>query len=106
MKYLGVESSKPRIGVFDFTGCQGCQLQLANKEETLVPFLQAIEVVNFREISSEADDNYDIALIDGCITRDDEVERIQKIRARATVLVALVCSTLTRIVSVKPPRRS
>jgi coenzyme F420-reducing hydrogenase gamma subunit len=89
MRYLGIESTRPRVGVFDFTGCQGCQLQLANKEETLVPFLQAIEVVNFREVSSDASDDYDIALIDGCISRDDEVERIQRIRANAKVLVAL-----------------
>ncbi len=89
MKYLGIESTRPRVGVFDFTGCQGCQLQLANKEETLVPFLEAIEIVNFREVSSEASNDYDIALIDGAITRDDEVERIRAIRARAKVLVAL-----------------
>lgn len=89
MRYLGIQSSRPRVGVFDFTGCQGCQLQLANKEETLVPFLQAIEVVNFREVSSAASDDYDIALIDGCITRDDEVERIRAIRGRAKILVAL-----------------
>jgi coenzyme F420-reducing hydrogenase gamma subunit len=89
MKYLGIEPARPRVGVFDFTGCQGCQLQLANKEESLVPFLRAVEVVNFREISSEASDTYDIALIDGCITRGDEVERVRAIRANAKVLVAL-----------------
>jgi sulfhydrogenase subunit delta len=89
MKYLGIRSTRPRVAVFDFTGCQGCQLQLANKEETLVPFLQAIEVVNFREVHSAGSDAYDIALIDGCISRDDEVERIRQVRARAKVLVAL-----------------
>jgi len=89
MKYLGIEFTRPRVGVFDFTGCQGCQLQLSNKEETLVPFLQAIEIVNFREVTSDSSNDYDIALIDGAITRDDEVERIRAIRARAKVLVAL-----------------
>ena len=89
MRYLGVQPSKPRIAVFDFTDCEGCELQLANKEETLVPFLSAVEVVNFREVSSDRRDDYDIAFIEGACTRADEVERMKTIRANAKVVVAL-----------------
>jgi sulfhydrogenase subunit delta len=89
MKYLGIEPHRPRVAVFDFTGCEGCELQLANKEETAADFLRAIEVVRFREISSAASDDYEIALIDGAVTRHDEVRRLQEIRERAKVLVAL-----------------
>ena len=89
MKYLGMEPSRPRIAVFDFTGCEGCELQLANQEETVAAFLKAVEVANFREISSAASDDYDIALIDGSITRNDEVRRLHDIRQRAGLLVAL-----------------
>lgn len=89
MKYLGIEPIRPKVGVFDFTGCEGCELQLANKEESLAAFLSAIEVVNFREVSSDASDDYEIAFIDGAITRDDEVERLKKIRAQAKLVVAM-----------------
>jgi len=89
MKYLKVEPVRPRVGVFDFTSCEGCELQLANKEDSLVPFLKAIEVVNFREVSSYKGDNYDVALIEGCVSRDDEVERLKKIREKAKILVAI-----------------
>ena len=89
MKYLGMEPARPRVAVFDFTGCEGCQLQLANKEETLVDFLKAIEVVKFREVSSGRGDGYDIAFVDGSITRQDEVERLQEIRERAKIVMAL-----------------
>jgi sulfhydrogenase subunit delta len=89
MKYLGIEPGRPRIAVFDFTGCEGCELQLANKEDTLTDFLNAVEVVNFREVSSAAGDDYEIALIEGAITRSDEVARLQHIRERAKVLIAL-----------------
>lgn len=91
MRYLGIESQRPRIAVFDFTGCEGCQLQLANKEETLADFLGAITIVSFREISSSVEGEYDIALIEGAITRSDEVERLLAIRAGASLLVALGC---------------
>ncbi len=89
MKYLGIEPGKIKIGAFDFTCCEGCQLQLANKEDSLVDFLNLLEVVNFREISSYRGEDYDIALIEGSITRGDEVERLKKIRAQARVLVAV-----------------
>ncbi len=89
MKYLGIERTRPRVAVFDFTGCEGCELQLANREDTLVAFLSAIDVVNFREISSEASDDYDVALLDGCITRSDEVTRLRQIRKQAKLVVAM-----------------
>jgi len=89
MKYLGFESARPRVAVFDFTGCEGCELQLANKEETLAPFLDAVEIVTFREVSSAESIEYDIAFVEGAISRQDEVERIKLIRERASVLVAL-----------------
>jgi len=89
MQYLGIELKKPRIAVFDFTSCEGCELQLANKEETLPDFLRAIEIVRFREVSSEERDDYEIAVIEGAVTRADEVDRLEKIRNRAAVVVAL-----------------
>lgn len=89
MKYLGIQPHRPRIAVFDFTGCEGCELQLANKEETLAAFLNAVEIVEFREVSSAVGGAYEVALIEGAISRQDEVERLQKIREQAAVLVAM-----------------
>jgi coenzyme F420-reducing hydrogenase gamma subunit len=89
MKYLGIEPKKPRVAVFDFTSCEGCELQLANKEETLVDFLGSIEIVDFREISSDRSNEYDIAMVEGSVTRSDEIERLLNIRERAKTLVAL-----------------
>jgi sulfhydrogenase subunit delta len=89
VKYLCFDVQKPRIAVFDFTSCEGCELQLANKEETLLEFLSAVEVVDFREISSLRGAEYEIALVEGSITRGDEIERLKAIRRQARVLVAL-----------------
>jgi coenzyme F420-reducing hydrogenase gamma subunit len=89
MRYLGIEPQKLKIAVFDFTSCEGCELQLANKEDSLHHFLKLIEVINFREVSSARGDDYDVALIEGAISRDDEVQRLQAIRTRARVLVAM-----------------
>lgn len=89
MEYLGIKPNKPKVAVFDFTGCEGCELQLVNKEDTLLDFLTAIDLRGFREASSVINEDYDIALVEGSITRDDEIKRIEKIRSKAKVLVAM-----------------
>ena len=43
----------------------------------------------FRLISSDKDDDYDIAFVEGSITTNGEVERLKKIRKNAKILVAL-----------------
>lgn len=89
MRHLCIEPQRPKIAVYDFTSCEGCELQFANKEETLIDFLGAVEIIDFREISSESGDDYEIAFVEGAISREDEVERLLSIRERAKTLVAL-----------------
>ena len=102
MNHLGIKTEKIRVGSFDFTCCEGCQLQLANKESTLPEFLSLLDIRNFREISSERHDDYDIALVEGSITRSDEIERLRAIRARAKVLVAFgTCACFGGVNSLK-----
>ena len=80
---------KPKVGVFSFTGCEGCQLQILECEDELLSILGLIDLVVFREAMDKISDNYDIAFIDGGITHPSEIERIKKIREQASVLVAL-----------------
>ena len=102
MNHLGFQMEKVKIGSFDFTCCEGCQLQLANKESTLPDFLALLDIRNFREISSERFDDYDIALVEGSITRSDEIERLKAIRKQARVLVAFgTCACFGGVNSLK-----
>jgi coenzyme F420-reducing hydrogenase gamma subunit len=95
MNYLGIPLDKPKVGVFGFTGCEGCQLQIANKEDTLAALLAAIDIRNFRLISSDKTDDYDIAFVEGSIVTDEEVAELKKIRAQAKILVAMgACAIL------------
>jgi len=70
---------KPKVGVFSFTGCEGCQLQILECEDELLSILGLIDLVVFREAMDKISDNYDIAFIDGGITHPSEIERIKKI---------------------------
>ena len=93
---------KQRVAFFDFTCCEGCQLQIANFGEDLLEILEKIDVVMFREVMSEKSENYDIAIIEGSITTPHDVKRIKEIREKAKVLIALgSCATIGGINGMK-----
>lgn len=89
-------AKKPRVAFFDFSCCEGCQLQVANLGEALLDILSLVDVVEFREVMSEkSGDDYDIAIIEGSITTRREVEKIKKIRSIAKLLIAYgSCATI------------
>jgi len=93
---------KPRVGIFDFAGCEGCELQIVNLEEDLVGLLEHVDVVSWREAMKEHSDEYDIAIIDGGITRECDEARLKEIRANAKILIALgACACNGGIMSMK-----
>ena len=86
--------SKPRVAIFDFACCEGCQLQIVNLEEDILDLIGAVDVVEWREAMSEQSEEYDIAIIEGSITRPEDEERIKDIRSKAKVLIAIgACAT-------------
>jgi len=94
--------AKPKIAIFDFACCEGCQLQIVNLEEEILDLLGGADVVEWREAMSEKSDEYDIAVIEGSITRLEDEERIKMIRSRAKVLIALgACAVIGGINKLK-----
>jgi coenzyme F420-reducing hydrogenase gamma subunit len=87
--------SKPRVAIFDFACCEGCQLQIVNLEEDILSLIGAVDVVEWREAMSEQSHEYDIAIIEGSITRPEDEHRMQIIRSRAKIVIALgACATI------------
>ncbi len=80
---------KPKVGIFGFTGCGGCQLEILNLEDQLLDLVSAVDIVHFTEAITEHSDDYEIALIEGSITTEHDVERIEKIGSIANVIVAV-----------------
>lgn len=87
--------SKPRVAIFDFACCEGCQLQIVNLEEEILDLIGAVDLVEWREGMSEQSSEYDIAIVEGSITRPEDAARLDVIRSRAKILVALgACATI------------
>ncbi|MBL7106287.1 MAG: hypothetical protein ISS77_01600 [Phycisphaerae bacterium] len=93
---------KPRVAIFDFACCEGCQLQIVNLEEEILDLIGAVDVVEWREAMSEQSHEYDVAIIEGSITREEDEKRLEVIRSRAKVLIAIgACATIGGINKLK-----
>lgn len=86
---------KPKLAVWKFASCDGCQLSLLDCEDELLAVVGAVEIAYFLEASRRvAEGPYDISLVEGSITTPDDVERIRQVRAVSKRLVTIgACAT-------------
>jgi len=89
------EPRKPRIGVFKFASCDGCQLSLLDAEDELLQVAEAVEIAYFPEASRRMlKGPYDIGLVEGSITTHHDAERIQQVRRQCNTLITIgACAT-------------
>jgi coenzyme F420-reducing hydrogenase gamma subunit len=86
---------KPRLAVFKFTSCDGCQLSLLDCEDELLAIAAEIEVAHFPEASSAVVGGpYDLTLVEGSVTTAHDRERIKQVRRQSRFLVTIgACAT-------------
>jgi coenzyme F420-reducing hydrogenase gamma subunit len=86
---------KPKLAVWKFSSCDGCQLSLLDCEDELLAVADAIEIAYFPEATRAVlPGPYDISLVEGSITTPEDAERIHKIRRRSKRLVTIgACAT-------------
>jgi sulfhydrogenase subunit delta len=86
---------RPRLAVWKFSSCDGCQLSLLDCEEELLDVVGAVEIAYFLEASSAtAKGPYDLSLVEGSITTAHDAERIHEIRRSSKFLVSIgSCAT-------------
>jgi len=86
---------KPRVGVFKFASCDGCQLSLLDAEDELLALCDRVDFTHFAEASSDLQPGpYDVAVVEGSITTDEDADRIRRIREESRWLVTIgACAT-------------
>lgn len=85
----------PRLGVFKFASCDGCQLSLLDCEDELLALAEQVEVAYFLEATRQPlVGEFDLALVEGSISSPEQLEQIHDIRQRSRFLVAIgACAT-------------
>jgi len=86
---------KPKLAIWKFSSCDGCQLSLLDCEDELLAVAENIEIANFPEASRQVVKGpYDLSLVEGSITTPHDAERIHQVRRSSKVLVTIgACAT-------------
>ncbi len=94
---------KPRLAVFKFASCDGCQLSLLDCEDELLAVAGAVDIVHFLEATSRVESGpYDVALVEGSITTPHDAQRIQEVRRQSRFLMTIgACATAGGIQALK-----
>ncbi|MBI4651107.1 NADH:ubiquinone oxidoreductase [Candidatus Desantisbacteria bacterium] len=93
---------KVKLAFFEFTSCEGCQLEVINQGQELLELLQYADIVTFREAMSEKSDDYSIAIVEGSISNDEQEKKLIDIRSKAKILIAIgACAVSGGVNSIK-----
>ena len=86
---------KPKLAVWKFSSCDGCQLSILDLEDELLALADAIEIAYFLEASrATVAGPYDLSLVEGSITTPHDAQRIRDVRRKSKFLVTIgACAT-------------
>jgi len=90
-----VPRPRPKLAVWKFASCDGCQLSLLDCEDELLAVAEAVDIASFAEATSRVEPGpYDLSLVEGSITTPHDAVRIREIRAQSRTLITIgACAT-------------
>jgi len=91
-----MKNEKLKIGIYELTGCAGDALLILDCEKELIDIFKAVDIQSFLMAKSDnIDGELDVALVEGSVTTEREIEELKDIRERSKVVVALgLCATV------------
>ena len=94
---------KPKLAVWKFASCDGCQLSLLDCEDELLALAGEVEIAYFLEATShEAKGPYDLSLVEGSVTTAHDAKRIKQVRRLSRKLVTIgACATAGGVQALK-----
>lgn len=86
---------RPRIGVFKFASCDGCQLTILNMEEELLDLIEIVDLSYFMEaMDRPLKGIFDISIVEGSISTERQKAEILDVRERSRNLITIgACAT-------------
>jgi NAD-reducing hydrogenase small subunit len=81
---------KLRLATAWLDGCSGCHMSALDMDERWIELAGLVDLVYGPLVDiKEFPENVDVALVEGAVSSEEDLERIQKIRERSRILVSL-----------------
>jgi len=97
---------KPKIAIYDFTDCEGCEVKLISLQEKFLLLEKKVEIVNWRLSQEHFEPGpYDIVIIEGNPLTQQEIDLLKELRNNTPILIALgACAALGGIPAIMPEK--
>lgn len=98
-------STKTRFATVWMDGCSGCHMSFLDMDERLLALADQIEVVYSPLVDNkEFPPDVDVTLVEGCISSEEDLEKIRHFRSRTKLLVSLGdCAVTANVPSMRNP---
>uniref|UniRef100_A0A7V6A1P0 Oxidoreductase n=1 Tax=Desulfobacca acetoxidans TaxID=60893 RepID=A0A7V6A1P0_9BACT len=85
----------PKLAVWKFTSCDGCQLSLLDLEDELLAIASRLTIAYFKEATrAEVKGPYDLSLVEGSVSTPEQLRQVQQVRKASRLLVTIgTCAT-------------
>jgi sulfhydrogenase subunit delta len=85
----------PKLAVWKFTSCDGCQLSLLDLEDELLAIAERLTIAYFKEATrAEVKGPYDLSLLEGSVSTPEQLQQVKKVRKASKLLVTIgTCAT-------------
>ena len=102
-KIKPTEPAKPKLAVFKFASCDGCQLSLLDAEDELLAVAGAVDIAYFVEARDRRlPGPYDVTLVEGSISTAAQIDEIKEVRRQSNYLISIgACATAGGIQSLR-----
>ena len=88
-------AGNPKLAVWKFTSCDGCQLSLLDLEDELLAIADRLTIAYFMEATrAVVKGPYDLSLVEGSVSTPEQLVQVKKVRKASKVLVTIgTCAT-------------
>ena len=95
---------KPKIAIYDFTDCEGCEVKLVSLRERLLAVEEKVDIVNWRLGQEYFEPGpYDITIIEGTPIHHNEIRLLKELRENSKILIAFgACAGIGGIPAIMP----
>jgi NAD-reducing hydrogenase small subunit len=94
---------KARVATLWLDGCSGCHMSLVDIDEAILIVAQRADIVYGPLVDAqEFPPDVDVAIVEGAVSSQDDLEKIKRVRERSRILVALGdCAVTSNVPSMR-----
>ncbi len=94
---------KARVATMWLDGCSGCHMSVLDIDEAILVVAQRADIVYGPLVDAqEFPPDVDVAIVEGAVSSQDDLEKIKRVRERSRILVALGdCAVTSNVPSMR-----